>query len=530
MKQTRRELIAGATALATMAAVPNAWAARLLSSKPRIGPGAFRDSVASGDPAPDAVTFWSRLTTDRPRSGAQLVVAKDEGLRQVVARATVPTGEAMDHCLKLRVGGLDPGTTYFYAWESGDGVSPTGRTRTAAAPDSREDVRLAVSSCQNFNDGFFTGHTHAAAQPELDLVLFLGDYSYETKDPGPAREDPLDSNDLASYREKLRVYRTDTGLRELHRLHPSSHIWDDHEVANNYTDNNPKPSALQRDAGYRASFEWMPRMTFPRERYRTYKALPLGRTAEVILLDERQYRVGDGDRNSAEPLPFLGRAQLDFLKARLKSSQSTWKVLANQLPVFPINGIAEAGLQDDQWEGFQAERTELLKFIEDEKIPGVVFVTGDIHTFITSELNKDFRALDTGTAKSVAVDYVAGSITSRGVPGAEPSVTGTSPHIKQFNGAVRGYGHLDLNAQRLVTEYRSGPVDRPDAPVRTIERFTQAVGQATFSRQSNPPATSAGTRRARAAARAARASHSADRSSAAERRRRSVKRAQAGRR
>jgi len=530
MRQTRRELIAGATAFAAMAAVPNVWAKRLLSSTPRIGPGAFRDSVASGDPGPDAVSFWSRLTTDRPRSGAQLIVARDEGLRQVVARATVPTGEAMDHCLKLRVGGLDPSTTYFYAWESGDGVSPTGRTRTAPAPDSREAVRLAVSSCQNFDDGFFTGHTHAAVQPDLDLVLFLGDYTYETKDSGPPRDDPLHSNDLASYREKLRVYRTDAGLRELHRLHPCAHIWDDHEVENNYTANDPAPSDLQRAAGYRASFEWLPRMTFPRERYRIYKPLPLGRTAEVITLDQRQYRTGPGDRNSTAPLPFLGRDQMDFLKGRLRSSRATWKVLANQLPVFPINGVAESGLQDDQWEGYQAERTELLKFIEDETISGVVFVTGDIHTFITSELNKDFRALDLGTARSVAVDYVAGSITSSGIAGPEPSVTGTSPHIKQFNGAVRGYGHLDLNAERLVTEYRAGPVDRPDAPVGTIERFTQAAGQATFSRQSNPPASAAGTRRARAAARAARAAHSADRSSAAERRRRSVASAQAERR
>lgn len=171
MNRTRRELIAGATALAGLAAVPEAWAGRLLESIARIGPGAFADGVASGDPAATAVTFWSRLTTDRPRSGARLIVAEDEGLRRVVASTIVPTGEAMDHCLKARVGGLAPGTIYHYAWQSGDEISPTGRTRTANHPDSGDAVRIATSSCQRLVAGFFTGHAHAAAQEPYDLVI-----------------------------------------------------------------------------------------------------------------------------------------------------------------------------------------------------------------------------------------------------------------------------------------------------------------------------------------------------------------------
>lgn len=267
-------------------------------------------------------------------------------------------------------------------------------------------------------------------------------------------------------------------------------------------------------------------MTFPRERYRTYKPLPLGRRAEVILLDERQYRTGGGDRDDRSPRPFLGRPQMDFLKDRLKRSRATWKVLGNQLPVFPINGIAQpADLQNDQWDGYQAERGELLGFIEDEKITGVVFVTGDIHTFIASELNRDFERLDAGLAPSVAVDYVTGSVTSSGFPKTfEPTVLASSPHIKQFNGSDHGYGHFDLDAERLVTEYRAGPIDRPDGVVRTIERFTQAAGQATFSRESNPPQRAVSARTARAAAETAGDAIRADRSDAARDRRRAIAR------
>ncbi|MEA2421801.1 MAG: alkaline phosphatase, partial [Thermoleophilaceae bacterium] len=111
---TRRELIGAAAAGAAFAAVPPAWASRLLSRRATIGPGQFLDGVASGEPGPTAVTFWSKLTTPRPRSGARLIVARDEELRKVVATAVVPTGAAIDGTVKARIGGLQPHTQYFY--------------------------------------------------------------------------------------------------------------------------------------------------------------------------------------------------------------------------------------------------------------------------------------------------------------------------------------------------------------------------------------------------------------------------------
>lgn len=106
----------------------------------------------------------------------------------------------------------------------------------------------------------------------------------------------------------------------------------------------------------------------------------------------------------------------------------------------------------------------------------------------------------------MAVDYVCGSITSTGeVAGEppeadlEPRVRAFNPYVKQFENRVRGYGALDLTDERLVTEYRSGPVNRPDAEVKVIERFTQQAGEAVFTRESNPQQ---GAAQARVAARA----------------------------
>ena len=56
---------------------------------------------------------------------------------------------------------------------------------------------------------------------------------------------------------------------------------DDHEVENNYSDNNPAPALAQRYAGYRAAFEWLPRMSFPKDRHRIYRKLSFGGLADV---------------------------------------------------------------------------------------------------------------------------------------------------------------------------------------------------------------------------------------------------------
>src|SRR4051795_2713640 len=268
-RSTRRELIGAAAAGAASAAVPPAWAERILSTRAGIGRGSFRDGVASGEPSATAVTFWSKLTTSGPTSGARLIVAKDEDMRHTVATAVVPTGRSLDGTLKARIGGLKPHTRYYYVWESGDDVSPVGRTQTLVPAGSAEAQRIAMSSCQAYAFGYFRAHADAAAQ-DLDLAVFLGDYIYEVKrqpNPSEPRPDTIEATDLRSYRAKCPRYPTDDALRELHRLHPAVHIWDDHEVANNYTDNRPAPSAMQRAAAYRVAFEWLARGGGPARRH-----------------------------------------------------------------------------------------------------------------------------------------------------------------------------------------------------------------------------------------------------------------------
>lgn len=484
---TRRELIGAAAAGATFAAVPPAWAARLLSRRGGIGPGSFRDGVASGEPSTKAVTFWSRLSTSRPRSGARLIVARDEDMRRVVATAVVPTGRGINGTLKARIGGLKPHTQYYYAWESGNHHSPIGRTQTLRPKSSGAALSIGYSSCQHYSYGYFTPHTHAATQ-ELDLYVFLGDYIYAEAGPrestvGEPRLDRGRGNDLRSYRAKYQLYRSDAGLRELHRLHPVMHIWDDHEVENNYSDNNPRPSALQRTAGYRAAFEWIPRMVYPAERSRIYKRMMVGRNAELFLLDERQYRTGEND---GQPRRMLGDAQLGWLIKGLRNSKARWKIVANQVPIAPMD--YGNGPRVDSWGGYPEGRQRLLVALERAGVNDVVFITGDAHVFMANLLASDpevFRA--DPNHRPTAIEYVGGSVTSPGTTRSEAAVQADNPWNRQYDGVDRGYAHLAVSGKQLVTEYRRSDVSNPGGATAAFERFTQPAGANMFERTSTGP-------------------------------------------
>jgi phosphodiesterase/alkaline phosphatase D-like protein len=477
---TRRELIVAAGATALTASVPPAWG-RLTSRRAGVGPGTFLDGVASGEPSAQAVTFWSRIRTDHPRSGARLIVATDEGLNDVVATTVVPTGTGVNWALKARVGGLDPHTTYYYAWRTSNDTSDVGRTRTTVPSDSKTPMRIAYSSCQHYAYGYFTAHQHASAE-DLDLYLFLGDYVYERGriPSGALRQDRTEAVDLASYRRKWQVYRRDTGLAELHRLQPMLHVWDDHEVFNNYTQNNPPPSASQRTAGYRAAFEWLPRMAMPRDRFRIYKRHAFGRYLDLFLIDTRQYRTGFND---GRPRHIMDDTQMKWLINGLKKSKARWKVIANQV-VITADPFG-TGESVDQWDAFQDDRTRLLGAIEAAGLRDVVFVTGDAHVFLCSLLGTDFAAAASDpNVVPAGVEYVGGSVTSPGLLRPEAEARTDAPWIQQYNGAEHGYSVLAVDDQRMITEYRRSDLSRPDGATGTFERFTQPAGVNRVSRES----------------------------------------------
>jgi alkaline phosphatase D len=200
-------------------------------------------------------------------------------------------------------------------------------------------------------------------------------------------------------------------------------LWDDHEVQDNYAggaaDGGLPPAkrftAKRKAAATKAFFDSMP--AFPSGK-RLYRTLNFGKTVDLVVMDQRRYRANQpcddavappcADWNT--PRDFLGKSQLAYVQKQLQGSKAAWKVMANELTMMPTKVLGGSFFTYDGWQGYPQEREALLSFIRDKGIKDVVFITGDIHTFITGDVRTNM-----GDGETVALEFVGGSITSQGL-------------------------------------------------------------------------------------------------------------------
>ncbi|WP_437522901.1 alkaline phosphatase D family protein [Sorangium sp. So ce726] len=321
--------------------------------------GFFPQSVASGDPRHDSVVLWTRLIDSKqPQSDLTLalVVALDEGFTQLVVLtassdnvATVGSDSTQlrvtaraefDHCVKIKVNGLSPGTTYYYRfyYMTGEGCvsSRVGRTRTAPAPGADVPVRFAFVSGQDYIGRYYNAYV-ALAKEELDFIVHLGGYVYETTGnpslqaapgqrsisfsdvDGAIAFQPAEgaayhaAKSLSNYRELYKAYRSDPALQRVHELFPMIAVWGDHEFSDDchgataaYLDGRePETDEYRRKAANQAWFEYMP-AEYPNDpkgdefRYDSaveypdditiYRDFPFGKHVHLVMTDLRSYR------------------------------------------------------------------------------------------------------------------------------------------------------------------------------------------------------------------------------------------------
>ncbi|MFD3802713.1 alkaline phosphatase D family protein [Streptomyces sp. NPDC058619] len=536
----RRTVVLAAAATAALAPIASlgASAAHAAQSAP-----AFLHGVASGDPLPDGVLLWTRVTPTAeavPGSGLGPAVqvgwevAADKAFSRIVASGTVAASAASDHTVKVDVRGLSPQTPYWYRFSAGSAVSPAGRTLTTpAAGTTTAGVRFGVVSCANWESGYFSAYRHLAARADLDAVLHLGDYIYEyatggypearyTVRPHEPRHEIVS---LADYRTRHGKYKTDLDLQALHQAHPVVAIWDDHEFADdtwsggagNHTPGAEGEWAARAAAAKQAYFEWMPvRASIAGT---VYRRLRFGTLADLHLLDLRSFRsqqvkVGSGSVDDPERT-LTGRAQLDWLKAGLAGSDATWKLVGTSVMISPVAfgslpahllkplakllGLPEGGLavNVDQWDGYTDDRKELLGHLKDRNIRNTVFLTGDIHMAWANEVPVNMANYPgSGTA---ATEFVVTSVTSDNlddilhVPAdtaslvAESAVKAANWHVKWLDMDAHGYGVLDVTAERSQMDYYVvSDKRRPDASAAWSRSYRTLNGTQTVERVHQP--------------------------------------------
>ena len=420
---------------------------------PSINPGTagFPNGVAAGDVTDSGATLWTRTSAETPVQLDVYDAVYPPNAVLAVPGATVftassSTAAADDDTTKVQVSGLAPHTTYFYRFTNGAEQSQLGRFVTAPAPDQAASFRFVVAADA---DGFPVGGPPAfnnfevlerARLDQPDFFSFLGDtiYSDSSFAPGPVTT-------VDQYRDADEQNRSFANLRNLMSATGTYAQIDDHEVYNDFDGETVDPTRYA--AGLRAFNDWMPTNTtnvltdatcaggHPRYFHQKW-----GTQAEVFQLDERSCRSsqdpvkaacmnpgpsldlaptaptgaaplrgtsGGPHRPDASPRStirrarFLGPVQKAAFEADLAASTAKFKIVLSEDAIQQFYALPY-----DRWEGYGADRTEILNAIRDNHISNVVFLTTDLHANIANNVFID----KTADPDPIAYEAISGPI------------------------------------------------------------------------------------------------------------------------
>jgi alkaline phosphatase D len=383
-------------------------------------------------------------------------------------------------------------------------VSPVGRTRTAPALDAHvARLRLALASCQHYEQGRYAAHVDLAHQ-DLDFVLFVGDYIYESTNPTYRLRAHTGGvpKTLAAYRERHALYKSDADLRSCHTAHPWVCTWDDHEVDNDYAADQdraytqPGVFLARRAAAYQAYFEHMPVWPGgPGGAYqRIHQHWQWGQLVDMWTLDCRQFRSaqpcrdplrGGGrvvlacDERDDPSRTMLGAEQEAWLTQGMRAASGRWRVLAQGTQISSTGVDTPLGrtIYTDGWDGYTAARGRLLGMASESGAQNVLTLGGDVHQNVAANL----RVVPNDPASPVvASEFVTTSVTSRGLsPAALDRIRSSNPDIAHARSDERGYTLIDITPKQALATFRTTPFPaQAGASLGVQARYVVAHGHA----------------------------------------------------
>lgn len=498
----RRDLLRAAMGMAATRFLAAPALAAVEPARQRLADDPFTLGVASGDPATDGFVIWTRIMGLTNDASPVFEIAEDENFRRIVRSGRVPAPLSRAGAVHVELKGLRPGRRYYYRFQLGDAVSRIGRCATIA--DRPDRLRIALTSCQHWEQGWFSAYADMIVQ-DPDIALQVGDYIYEKSfGSGPdvrsfGTPDPVS---LADYRARHALYRTDPHLAAAHAAMPFAVSWDDHEVENDYVGiegvqiTDPAAFLRRRAAAYQAYFEHMPlrpSSLLPSGEYRLYRTLHWGDLATLHMLDTRQYRtphpcmtdrerggkIVSGCAEVTDPSrSMLGATQERWLARELGRESARWSLVAQQT-LFSrlfLPGGPDA-VYSDLWDGYGASRDRLLDALSQPAVRNAVILSGDVHSFWVNDVKRDFADPRSAT---IATEIVTTCLASRNGPEA---LFGTArqlnPHVRFLDNRSAGYALLDVGRESIDIDLRRvDDLADPRSLASSLARFAIVNGRA----------------------------------------------------
>ncbi len=480
--------------------------------------GAFATGVASGDPLADRVIIWTRLVADPRAVGGGIPaapvevafdVAEDPDFARLVASGIATARPALGHSVHVDVTGLQPNTTYHYRFRAGGQTSPAGRTQTfPAAAESPDQLRFVFASCQDFQWGRFPLWGHASKEPDLNAVVFLGDYIYELNfgDQTPEKSGERvwanqEAITLDEYRVRYAQTNADDQLAAARAAAPWIVTFDDHEVANNYAgdvaqgdlDQVTEAARARRVAAYQAWYENTPIRITPDPtpstdfgQLQVYRDFRYGKLASMFTIETRQQadppacRTDGGLASDSGPLceeakdparTILGMEQEQWLAGKLAASRTEWNIIANPIMFTELNtGTAEQPQTErDTWSGYPASRARVIDAVKESKVSNPVVVTGDWHTSFVLDVK------ETPDGPTLMPEFLGGSIST--IITSDQSYAAANPQVR-YEQSDHCYAVVTVTPAQLTCEFKyvEDIWDR-DAPISQTDTFVVKNGE-----------------------------------------------------
>jgi alkaline phosphatase D len=434
--------------LAARVVVPLALVLTLVLAAPAFGARGFSYGVTAGDVTASSAILWGKAN----RSGSYMLqVASNRRWRRAAAERRVRARGRDDNTVQARVGRLAPGTRYFYRFVGRGGRrSDVGVFRTAPRRGRNAVISFGWTGDTDFtpapgqsrpywNGGGIMRRMRAERN---HFNIHLGDTIYSDSEvPGALRPIAL------SVRAKWEKYRRNLANRHLRALRRSAGFyshWDDHEFVNDFS---PAENTFSNDVningrvlyrrGVRAFTDYAP-VTYSRSRG-LYRTVRWGRNLELFFLDARSFRDAKADEGGvcdnpqtgepdlaptapqgirnvfalaepslAQPVSqqcldtirdpsrdYLGAAQFRAFRRAIRRSTARFKVIVNELPIQQYYVLPY-----DRWEGYEAERQRMLRFLSDN-VKNVVFLTTDVHATLVNDAR--FQTLESGGARDSGI-------------------------------------------------------------------------------------------------------------------------------
>lgn len=374
--------------------------------------------LSIGEVSRDSALLWCR-TSEAAKVYVDISVSTSFSQ---ATRIVGPTSDkAQDYNVKVRLQELEPSTKYFLRVSCENLGKDKALSEaelgsfTTASVSADDDIRFCWSgdtAGQGYgidvkHGGMLTYKSMLDRKP--DFFVHCGDQIY-ADNPIPEVKQAPDgvswhnlltlgkakvAETVQEFRENYYYNFLDQHVKTFHREVPVYHMWDDHEVVNNwyhgeileddrYTE---KRVSVLANRAKQAFVECLP-VNAEGERKKLYRHISRGPLLDLFFIDLRSYKSKNSlnrQEEYSENAHIFGPDQLSWLKESLFNSKGLWKIICIDMPLsirvteWGTDVAENAANGPGEALGRELEYKALLSFIKENDIQNVHFITADVH-------------------------------------------------------------------------------------------------------------------------------------------------------